>query len=171
MESQGGIVIARDEEIGPAILIEVQHCEGFGIARHEQAALGRWHRSEAAMSIAAQQLAKPSVKTADRGNRRIGILHRIDVGMTIAVKIPGDHALQRRDLRDAGQRFESISAIVLAQKHPTPELRSGEAPGGRQPVLAQDLAERRPGIGVVSRKTLQHGMDGRAQVEPATPRE
>ena len=123
-------------------MVEIEHRERLGVAGHDQAALGRRHRREMTVPVAAQQLAEAAVEAADRGNRRVGILHRVDVGVAVAVEIAGDDTLQRRDLREARQRFEAIGAVRLAEEHAAAKFRGGEALGGGQLVLAENFPER-----------------------------
>src|ERR1035438_4890496 len=65
--------------------------------------------------------------------------------------------------------FELAGAVGLAQEHAAAELGRGEAAGPGQLLLAHDLAEIGPGIGVVRRKTLQDRGQGGSEVAAAAP--
>jgi len=52
------VVVSRDEKVGPAVVIEIEHDERFRVTRHHQTALGGRHRGEVALAIAAQHLAE-----------------------------------------------------------------------------------------------------------------
>ena len=84
------------------------------------------------LSITAQQLAKAAVETADHRSGGVGILHRINIGVAVAVKIAGDDSLHGRDLGEVRQRFKSESPVRLAQEYSAPKFRGGVALGGRQ---------------------------------------
>src|SRR5208283_1531097 len=109
------------------------------------------------------------VEAADRRNWRIGVLHGVDVRMATALKIPGHDALQRRDLGQAGQRLKAVGAIGLAEENPAAQFRGGEAPGGGQPALPDNLAEGGPGKSVVPGEPFQNRRDGGGQTLAAAP--
>jgi hypothetical protein len=70
-------------------------------------------------------------------------------------KSPATRPCNRRDLRDARQRLETIGAVGLAEEHAAAKLRGGEAPGRGQLVLPEDLAQRGAGVIVVPGKRFR----------------
>jgi len=117
------IAVSRDQEVRPAVIVEVEHGECFGIARYNQPALGRRHRHKMAVAIPAKQLAQSAVETANRLCRCVRVLHDIDIGMPFATEIAGHDAIGRSDLRDPRQRLETVAAVRLAEKHSAAEFR------------------------------------------------
>src|SRR5258708_14533231 len=103
------------------------------------------------VAITPQQLAQAAVETADNRGGCVGILHRINIGVAVTVKIAGDDSLQGRNLRQTRQRFESISPVRLTQEYSTPEFRGGVALGGRQLFFAENLTQGGLRIGVIAR--------------------
>ena len=93
------------------------------------------------VTVAAQQLTETAVVTADGRNRREGILHGVNVGVTITVEVPGDQALQRRDLGEARQRFKMECAVRLAEKNSAAQFRGGEALRFGQFVFAKNFSQ------------------------------
>src|SRR6478736_2565757 len=134
-EGEGRGVVAGDEEVGPAVAIEVERGECLGVTRHNKAALVETHGGEVTVTIAAQQLAQSAVEAADGGNRGKGVLHGVDIRLPVAVEVPGNDTLQGGDLRQARQRFEAPRAVGLAQENATAQLGGGKLPGGLEFIL------------------------------------
>ncbi len=96
-------------------------------------------------------------------------MHRIDVGMAVAVEVPGDEALQGGDLRQGGQGFEAVRAVGLAQEDPAAQFGGGKAPGLGQLVGPEDLAQGGPGIKIIAGIALEDRGNDRPQFPAAAP--
>src|ERR1035437_1114223 len=106
-EGKAGRVVSRHDKIRPAILIEIHHGQRLGIAGNDQTAFEGRNTGKMSLAIAAQQLAEAAVETTDNRSRGVGILHRINICVAVAVKIARDDSLQGRDLGEARKRFDS----------------------------------------------------------------
>src|ERR1700712_48160 len=109
-EGQAGRVVSRHDKVRPAILVEIHHGQGFGIAGYDQITFARRNAGKMSLSITAQKLAEAAIETADHWSGSVGILHRINIRVAITVKIAGNNSLQGRDLGEVRQRFEAESS-------------------------------------------------------------
>src|SRR4051812_35207087 len=90
--------------------------------------------------------------------------------MAVPVEVAGDQAVQRRDLRNARERFKMISAIWLAEEYPAAKFRRCEPVGLREFVLAENFAERCTLILVPSWITFQHRWYRGSHIPKSSPR-
>src|SRR3569833_3360694 len=79
-----------------------------------------------AAPVAAQELTQSTGETTNAFDRRVRILHRVDIGQSIAIKIAGNNPLKRRDLRDPRQSEEYIFAVRLTEKNATTQHKHKE---------------------------------------------
>ena len=169
-EGQAGRVVARHDKVRPAILVEIRHGQRLGIAGHDQTALVGRDAGKLSPAITAQQLAEAAVETAGHRRGLVGILHRINIGVAVAVEIARDDPLQRRDLGELRQRGKAESPVRLAQEYPAPKFRGGVALGLRQFFVAENLTQGGSRIAVVAGKAFQHRGNGGAEILPGSPR-
>ena len=122
-----------------------------------------------AVAVAAQQLGETAIEAPDRRDWRVGVLHGINVGVAVAVEIPGDQTLQRRDLRQAGQGCEAVGAVGLAQEDAAAKLGCRKTPGVSQLRLPENLVHRGPCVILVAGIALQDRGNRGGQTAAAAP--
>ena len=169
-KGQRGGVVARANEVRPAVQVQVDHRERLRVAGHDHAARVGPDGGEPTAAVAAQQLAQAAVEPADGGDRRVGVLQGADVGTAVAVQVAGDESLERGNLRDPRQRLEPERAVGLAEERAAAKLRRREPPRCGEVRLAENFTERRAGIVVVPRVVLEHRGDHGAEVPAGAAR-
>ena len=169
-QGQAGRVVSRHDKVRPAILVEIHLGQGLGIAGYDQITLVWRDAGKMSLSITAQKLAEAAIEPADYWRGSVGVLHRINIRVAIAVQIAGDDSLRRRDLSEVRQRFEAESPVRLAQEYSAPKFRGGLALRGRQFFLAENFCQGGPCIGVIGGKAFQYRGNCRAESPPRSPR-
>lgn len=96
LEDHDGGVVHADDEVGPAVFVDVGGDEAFGVAGDDESAGGGRYGGEVAVFVALEEDGHAAVEPAHFAARGVGVLHDVGVGKAVAVEVAESTCRSRR---------------------------------------------------------------------------
>lgn len=116
LEGKELVAVLGDNEIGPAVVVQICGYSGFSVATNEEAGVVSIDRLEGSGSVAKEEEGESSVETPGGWFGREGVLGDVEVGVSVSVEVLGDHAVDGRGLGEAGEGLVEEGAVGLAKE-------------------------------------------------------